>query len=95
MNRQNRLINNRKALMLIRSVKLPVVMAGAIIANFIWKRANKRRGISKDNLEWLRLTFLNKTCWNGLPMNPLILSPNDKLNPTKTQIKLDLGFCWI
>ena len=51
MNKQNKLINNKKALKLMRSVKLPVVIAGAIIANFIWKRANKRRGISKDNLK--------------------------------------------
>ena len=54
-------MNKRKALKLIRSVKLPVVIAGQLL-QISFEKQQTKESISKDNLEWLRVMFLNKRC---------------------------------
>ncbi len=83
MNSENSTRKIRYDLNRIRSAKVPVINAGAMMANFNWKNAKSTRGmVGARDQGFPSNTFLNIKKVEGLPMNPPIESPNERLKPT-------------
>ena len=76
----------------LRSAKAPLMSAGVMAANIIWKVAKRTKGMVLPSAGSMP-TPLKKTYWSGSPTmpRPPTESPKARLKPTMTQTTVTMA----